>query len=45
MVEQINNILELGNIKPRKIKIKESLRTTKDDNGFVRVDPRFLSNI
>jgi len=44
-MEHINNILKMGDIKRRKIKIKESLRTTKDDNGFVRVDPRFLSNI
>ena len=44
-MEYINNILKMSNIRRRKIKMKETLRTMKDDNGFVRVDPRFLSNI
>lgn len=39
-----NNILKLTEQKRRKIKFKETLRTIKDDNGFVRIDPRFLGS-
>lgn len=29
-----------------KTQIKENIKTvTKDENGFVRIDPRFLTNI
>lgn len=44
-METINNVLKLGDLKRKKIKLKDNLRTLKDDNGFVRIDPRFLSNI
>jgi hypothetical protein len=44
-MEQINNVLKMGGDKRRKIKVKETLRTVKDENGFVRIDPRYLSNI
>ena len=40
-----NNILKTDSSKRKKIKIKDDLRTIKDDNGFVRIDPRFLGNI
>ena len=32
------------NINYKKTKIKGSLRTLQDDNGFVRIDPRYLAN-
>ncbi|GBR73287.1 hypothetical protein NO1_0695 [Candidatus Termititenax aidoneus] len=28
----------------KKAKVKELPRTVQDDNGFVRIDPRYLAN-
>jgi len=40
-----DNISKSDNSKRKTVKGNADLRTVKDDNGFVRIDPRFLGNI